>query len=99
MNQVRISVWDIDQKLIYNGNINNIPLNYQYVEIKAKKIYNKICATKMAAIEQLIREEFFMAISLISKNEHCCSWHLLPQEIQNSIRFGNNIVNFKMVQD
>lgn len=101
MDQLRILVWDENNRVVYNGALSSIPLNQEYVLEKGKKIYAnlELCPNRYAAIQIRIIEEFLDDFHSIGDFEHIYGWSLLSEKIQNSFHIGRNIQCFKVSRE
>lgn len=87
----RVTLWNSQDRIIYNGNIYSLPVPDSVLSEKAMEYYftAKLCCSRRTALRNRLLSELEQAMTAAGGNRSRISWLSLPEEIKRCFSFDN----------
>lgn len=93
MDNVRVTIWNSQDRIIYNGNIYSLPIPDSVISEKAMEYYFtvKLCCIRRSALKNRLLSELEQAMSTAGGRLSRIMWSSLPEEIKKCFSIDNDI--------
>jgi hypothetical protein len=98
LNETRVTLWNPQGLVIYNGKVDFLPVPDSIISKKAFEYYftEKLCCTRRAALKSRLISELEQAMTAAGGQYSRINWLSLPEEIRSCFSFDKDVKWFML---